>query len=101
MRAHTKKLHTEKNSSVKAHDEDDSLMSADEAIAKICGDRPKWSVMLRGLRNREGLTQSQLGEVMGIAQTNISQMERGVRAIGKQLAKRFAAFFKTDYRLFL
>lgn len=63
--------------------------------------RPLWSVILRGLRNREGFTQAQLGELTGIAQTNISQMERGVRAIGKQLAKRFAEFFKTDYRVFL
>lgn len=76
-------------------------MSAEEAITKICGSRPKWSVMLKGLRNREGLTQQQLGEMVGIAQTNISQMERGIRSIGKQLAKRFAKFFHTDYRIFL
>lgn len=36
-----------------------------------------------------------------IAQTNISQMELGKRTIGKNLAKKLAAFFKTDYRLFL
>lgn len=46
-------------------------------------------MILRGLRNREGLTPSQLGKVMGIAQTNISQMERGVGTIGKQSCQAF------------
>lgn len=79
----------------------DTPMSAGEMIRKISGDLPKWAVMLKGLRHREGLTQVQLGEALSIEQTNISLMERGKRSIGKQLAKRLADFFKTDYRLFL
>lgn len=59
------------------------------------------AVMLRGLRYREGLTQVELGKLLGIAQGNISLMEKGKRTIGKDIAKRLAHLFKTDYRLFL
>lgn len=56
---------------------------------------------LRGLRMREGLTQSQLAHAIGVAQANISKMENGKRLIGKVLAKKLASFFHTDYRIFL
>ena len=56
---------------------------------------------LRGSRLKEGLTQKNLGEALGISQNHISEMENGKRTIGKDMAKRFAAFFKTDYRIFL
>ena len=32
---------------------------------------------------------------------HISEMENGIRPIGKEMAKRFAELFKTDYRKFL
>ena len=87
MRAHTRKLPTDRSNHIDARvrDEEDVPMSAEEAIAKIASGCPKWSVMLRGLRNREGLTQAQLGDLVGINQTNISQMERGIRTIGKAI----------------
>lgn len=100
MRAHTRKLHTEKIVQQDSK-EDDKPMSADEMIQKICDKFPEWALALRGLRYREGLTQKQLGELVGIPQTNISQMELGKRSIGKHIAKKLASFFKTDYRLFL
>lgn len=56
---------------------------------------------LRGSRFKEGLTQKELGDALGISQNHISEMENGKRTIGKEMAKRFAAFFKTDYRIFL
>jgi DNA-binding XRE family transcriptional regulator len=99
MRAHTRKHHTE--SSFQIGEGDDIPMSADEAIKKICGDRPEWAVALRGLRYREGLTQKALGDLLGIEQTNISKMEQGCRPIGKTVAKRIAKIFKSDYRIFL
>lgn len=74
---------------------------AEEIIDEICGDLPEWSVMLRGLRNREGLTQAELGDILNIEQTNISKMELGKRPIGKTIAKKLAEQFHTDYRLFL
>lgn len=104
MRVHTRKLRTEghrKEDNKSLVEDDKPIVWGDDAFHEWFGDIPKASVMLRGFRNREGLTQNELGATLGIPQTNISQMERGVRSIGKQLAKRLAVFFKTDYRLFL
>lgn len=97
MRAHTR---TRRTKSEQLH-EDEIAISADEIIKKISGDLPKWAVMMKGLRYREGLTQAELGKKMDIRQSNISLMERGKRPICKQIAKRLADFFHTDYRLFL
>lgn len=58
-------------------------------------------VMLRANRFKLKLTQKELGEELGISQNHISEMENGKRPIGKAMAKRFAEFFKTDYRRFL
>jgi DNA-binding XRE family transcriptional regulator len=99
MWGHMRKRPTE--DSIQIERDVDLPMSADEAIKKICGDRPEWAVSLRGLRYREGLTQAELGEMLGIAQTNISKMEQGKRPIGKTIAKRIAKLFKSDYRIFL
>jgi transcriptional regulator with XRE-family HTH domain len=57
--------------------------------------------MLRGSRHKEGVTQKELADSLGISQHHISEMENGKRPIGKAMAKKFAEFFKTDYRLFL
>lgn len=67
----------------------------------LLGGAPQGAVLLRGLRNREGITQAELGKLLNVEQTNISKMERGLRPIGKSLAMRIAKVFKTDYRLFL
>src|SRR3989304_674351 len=45
-------------------------------------------VCLRGGRYREGLTQKQLADMIGIPQRHISEMENGKRSIGKEMAKR-------------
>jgi transcriptional regulator with XRE-family HTH domain len=76
-------------------------VSVEDFIQENFGDLLSWAIVLRGFRNREGLSQRSLGELIGVSQTNISQMELGKRPIGKILAKRFTNFFKTDYRLFL
>jgi DNA-binding XRE family transcriptional regulator len=76
-------------------------MKMEEFISTHFPDLPSWAVALRGLRNREGLTQAAFGEILGIKQTNISQMERGKRPIGKTVAKRIATIFMSDYRIFL
>ena len=56
---------------------------------------------LRGFRLREGMTQIELAEQIGVNQANISKMEHGKRPIGKSMAKKFAVLFKTDYKNFL
>jgi DNA-binding XRE family transcriptional regulator len=58
-------------------------------------------VLLRAHRNDARLTQEELGDKLKISQNNISEMENGKRSIGKEMAKRFSKFFKTDYRMFL
>lgn len=68
-----------------------------EQIAK----RSEGGLMLLGSRHKEGITQKKLAESLGISQHHISEMENGKRPIGKEMAKRLAEFFKTDYRLFL
>ena len=102
MRAHTRKHRTDtfKGINAEKHEEEDS-MTGEEALNLLIGNESKAAVMLRGLRYREGLTQLELGKLLGTAQANISQMERGKRSIGKQIAKRLAELFRTDYRLFL
>ncbi len=59
------------------------------------------SVALRGARKREGLTQVELANQIGINQIHISQMENNKRPIGKEMAKRFAKILNVDYRVFL
>ena len=58
-------------------------------------------VLLKGLRYREGLSQIEFAKKLNIGQTNLSAMENGKRAIGKELAKRVADIFGLDYRIFL
>jgi ribosome-binding protein aMBF1 (putative translation factor) len=56
---------------------------------------------LRGARKREGLTQKELADRLGIRQAHLSQMETNKRPIGKAMAKRFAEVLGVDYRVFL
>ncbi|PKL43647.1 MAG: XRE family transcriptional regulator [Candidatus Riflebacteria bacterium HGW-Riflebacteria-1] len=58
-------------------------------------------VVLRGLRNRDNLTQSELAKKTGMLQSHISEMENGARTIGKTIAKKFAQVFNTEYKIFL
>ena len=101
MLARTKTHHTKNNLGFSEVKIEEPAISVADYYKQSYGDSPKWAVLLSGLRNREGLTQSQLGEMLGIAQYHISRMEHGKRPIGKQIAKRLASLFKTDYRIFL
>lgn len=58
-------------------------------------------VMLRGYRYKKNITQLELSKAIGVNQHHISKMENGKRPIGKEMAKRLAAFFETDYGVFL
>jgi DNA-binding XRE family transcriptional regulator len=100
MLGHTRKHLTEEIPR-KSYEEIDDPMSYEKAMAILLAGKPQGAVMLRGLRNREGITQTELAKLLGVEQTNISKMEGGVRPIGKNIALRIAKVFKTDYRLFL
>lgn len=59
------------------------------------------AMALRGLRTKEGITQKQLAERLGITQTRVSEMENGVRPISVAMAKRIAKAYGTSYKVFL
>lgn len=61
----------------------------------------KPGALLRGIRVRENLTQQQLAKKIKVTQSDVSQMENGVRAIGRMIAKRIEKLFDVDYRSFL
>ena len=58
-------------------------------------------VCLRGSRYKEGLTQKQLAEMIGIPQRHVSMMENGKRPIGKEMAKRLGKVLNISYKVFL
>ena len=98
MREHTKKHPTRP---VKLNSSEREAVTAGDHFKKVYGNTPKPGIYLAGLRYREGLTQKDLSELIGVNQANISKMENGLRPIGKNMAVRLAEIFKTDYRLFL
>ncbi len=59
------------------------------------------AMALRGLRVREGITQKQLADCLGISQTRVSELETNTRAISLAMAKRIAKAYKTSYKIFL
>jgi DNA-binding XRE family transcriptional regulator len=80
---------------------DDSYISTEELFGNLTQKSGEPAVLLKGLRYREGLSQIEFAKKLNISQTNLSAMENGRRAIGKELAKRMASLFKVDYRIFL
>jgi DNA-binding XRE family transcriptional regulator len=72
-----------------------------EIAKKEIGRFSEAGVMLRGCRYKKDITQLELSKAIGVNQHHISEMENGKRPIGKEMAKRLADFFETDYRVFL
>ena len=59
------------------------------------------AMALRGLRTKEGITQQQLAEALGISQGRLSELESGVRPISVAMAKRIGKAYDCNYRSFL
>jgi len=57
--------------------------------------------VLKGARDRQGLTQTELAEKIGVKPHHISEMERRKRSIGKNMARRLARALNTGYKVFL
>lgn len=57
--------------------------------------------VLRGGRNLREMTQARLAAALGIPKSNISEMERGVRPIGKEMARRLGKALAMPYKAFL
>jgi DNA-binding XRE family transcriptional regulator len=66
-----------------------------------CSEEQLIGKALAGVRYREGLTQAQLAEKIGVPQRHISEMENGKRPIGKAMAKRLGDALNVGYRMFL
>jgi len=57
--------------------------------------------VLCGMRGLREMTQAQLAAAIGAHKSHISEMERGKRPIGKEMAKRLGEALNTGYRIFL
>lgn len=101
MRAHMRKLPIERSIKVEEHREISDLVDWRTAFDDLIDKFSEAGVALKGFRLREGWTQAEVADKIGIDQPNLSKMERGKRAIGKAMAKKLAALFGTDYRVFL
>ncbi len=77
-------------------EEGEELLTFDEAFPEITPGQ-----LLRGARTREDMTQAELAAELGIHKNNISEMERGVRNISVDMAKRLAEVLNTSYKHFL
>lgn len=64
-------------------------------------ERPAPAAVLRGARLREDLTQAQLAEAVGVARSNICDMEHGRRPISIEMAKKLGTVLRFDYKVFL
>ena len=77
-------------------DEESRLYSIDEEFPDFHpGDT------LKGARLMHELTQSKLAAMIGVKASHISEMEKGKRPIGKEMAKRQAKALRTSYQVFL
>jgi DNA-binding XRE family transcriptional regulator len=80
---------------------DDQHISIDNLFKDLTQKSGEPGILLKGLRYREGLSQTECAKKLNITQTNLSAMENGRRHIGKELAKRIGDVFGLDYRIFL
>lgn len=114
MPAHMKKHHTEVANIVwhgnqykipldimKKFRADEKVHSINDVFEDILDEHGEAAALLKGLRHREGLTQMEFAKKIVVTQANLSAMENGKRAIGKDIAKRIAKIFDVDYRYFL
>lgn len=81
--------------------DDSKTIDANKVFEKINKKYTKPGSLLKGIRIRENLTQIDMAKKIKVTQSDISQMENGIRNIGRVIAKRIAKLFKVDYRSFL
>ncbi|SDL16868.1 Helix-turn-helix [Maridesulfovibrio ferrireducens] len=78
------------------NEDSDELLPFDEAFPE-----PTPAQLLRGARTRENMTQAKLATAVGIHRNSISEMERGVRNISVDMAKRLGKVLNTSYKRFI
>lgn len=80
---------------------DEDAIDAEDLFSTINKAYTKPGALLRGIRIRENLTQIEMAQQLEVTQSDISQMENGVRSIGRKVAQRIEKLFGVDYRSFL
>jgi DNA-binding XRE family transcriptional regulator len=80
----------------RVNDEGDEVFSAKEVFPDSSP-----SMLLRGLRGKEDITQAQMATRLAISQNMLSDMENGRRPISLKMAKRIGEEFKVPYKGFL
>lgn len=55
-----------------------------------------FGIQLKELRIQQGITQKELGELVGISDVMVGQYERGVRTPKIEMRKKIAAALNTD-----
>lgn len=78
-----------------------TFIPAERVFPELADQARRPGVVLRGFRLRDNLTQAKLAQKMGCPQPWISQMESGVRPMGKKMAARLGKVFRADHRIFL
>ena len=76
-------------------------VSADKVFKDLYAKYTKPGVALRGGRGKQGFTQEELAEKLGIEQGDLSKLENGKRPISRKMARKLAEILKMDYRAFL
>jgi len=74
---------------------------ADEVLRDVYKKYGKTGSVIRGFRAREDMTQIELARKLDVTQGDLSKMENGKRPVGKEMARRLAKVFSTDYRVFI
>lgn len=101
MSVHTRTRRTKPSHTRKRSHEGEKSIPWREAFKSLIHKHAEGGLILKGCRSKKNVTQKTLADALDISQHHISEMENGKRPIGKEMAKRFAKFFKTDYRIFL
>lgn len=81
--------------------EDELINARDSTWYKETAGSMTPGTYLRIYRENAGLTQAQLGERLGKSRFRVSEMERGVRGISKEMGKQLARIFKVPVERFL
>lgn len=78
------------------NNDDDLLDITDTSWYRKRANKSNPGDVLKRYRKRKGMSQTELGEKLGIAKQNISAMERGTRGISKAVSHDLADIFQVS-----
>lgn len=73
----------------------------EEVFAQINEKYGKASALVKAIRLREGLSQTQFAAAIHVTQGDLSKIERGKRSIGKEIAQRISKKYGINANLLL